>query len=433
SLGVGLTVGPGGTGLNVSANVSRGNGHENGNGVSHTNTTLQAGQAVGLNSGRDTTLKGAQVSGEQITADVKRHLTLSSEQDSQRYDSQQQNASAGVSATVGPLTNGTASLNASRNKLHSNYDSVQEQTGLFAGKSGYQVNVGDHTQLDGAVIASTADKANNTLNTGTLGFRDIHNQADFTVEQQSAGVSLGQPTASQVLNNLAVNGLSGSHNQGHDSSTTHAAVSDGNLIIRDKAHQTQDVANLSRDTDNAANVLSPIFDKEKEQQRLKQAQLIGEISAQMTEIASTEGKIIATKAAKAKLDHISEQDKAAAREKLINAGNKDPSPADINQQIYDTAYTQALNDSGLGTGGTYQKALQAATAAIQGLAGNNLGQALAGGASPYLAGVIKALTTDPQTHQVDIATNTLAHAILGAVAAEVSGNNALSGAAGAAS
>ncbi|NDL32009.1 filamentous hemagglutinin N-terminal domain-containing protein [Photorhabdus laumondii subsp. laumondii] len=433
SLGMGLTVGPGGTGLNVSANVSRGNGRENGNGVSHTNTTLQAGQSVGLNSGRDTTLKGAQVSGEQITADVKRHLILSSEQDSQRYDSQQQNASAGVSATVGPLTNGTASLNASRNKLHSNYDSVQEQTGLFAGKGGYQVNVGDHTQLDGAVIASHADKTKNTLNTGTLGFKDIKNQADFTVEQQSAGVSLGQPTAGQVLNNLAVNGLSGSNNQGHDSTTTHAAVSDGNLIIRDKAHQTQDVANLSRDTDNAANVLSPIFDKEKEQQRLKQAQLIGELSAQMTEIARTEGKIIATKAAKAKLDHISEPDKAAARKKLVDSGNPHPTAADINKQVYDTAYTQALNDSGFGTGGTYQKALQAATAAIQGLAGNNLGQALAGGASPYLAGVIKALTTDPQTHKVDIATNTLAHAILGAVTAEVSGNNALSGAAGAAS
>ncbi|PQQ22828.1 hemagglutinin, partial [Photorhabdus luminescens] len=223
------------------------------------------------------------------------------------------------------------------------------------------------------------------------------------------------------------------HNQGHDSSTTHATVSDGNLIIRDKAHQTQDIATLSRDTDNAANVLSPIFDKEKAQQRLKQAQLIGEISAQMTEIASTEGKIIATKAAKAKLDHISEPDKAAARKKLVDSGNPHPTAADINKQVYDTAYTQALNDSGFGTGGTYQKALQAATAAIQGLAGNNLGQALAGGASPYLAGVIKELTTDPKTHQVDIATNTLAHAILGAVAAEVSGNNALSGAVGAAS
>ncbi len=156
---------------------------------------------------------------------------------------------------------------------------------------------------------------------------------NHNIEQQSASVSLGQPTAGQVLNNLAVNGLTGTHNSGHDSGTTHAAVSGGNLIIRDKAHQTQDVANLSRDTDNAANVLSPIFDKEKEQQRLKQSQLIGELSAQMTEIASTEGKIIATKAAKAKLDHISEPDKAAAREKLINAGNKDPSPADINKNL----------------------------------------------------------------------------------------------------
>ncbi|NHB94591.1 hemagglutinin repeat-containing protein, partial [Photorhabdus cinerea] len=433
SLGVGVTAGPGGTGFTASANVSQGNGRESGNSVSHNTTTLQAGQTVELNSGRDTTLQGAQVSGEQITADVKRHLTFNSEQDRQRYDSQQHNASAGVSATVGPQPDGTVSLNARRSKLHSNYDSVQEQTGLFAGKGGYQVHVGDHTQLDGAVIASTADKAKNTLNTGTLGFKDIQNKADLSVEQQSAGVSVGKPAAGQVLNNLTVNALTGSNKRGHDRSTTHAAVSDGTLIIRDKAHQTQDTTPLSRDTDNAANVLSPIFDKEKEQQRLKQAQRIGELSAQMAEIAGTEGKIIATKAAKAKLDHISEQDQTAAREKLIKGGNKHPSPAAINQQVYDTAYTQALNDSGFGTGGTYQKALQAATAAIQGLAGNNLGQALAGGASPYLAGVIKELTTDPQTHQVDIATNTLAHAILGAVAAEVSGNNALSGAAGAAS
>ncbi|MGS0630406.1 hemagglutinin repeat-containing protein, partial [Photorhabdus asymbiotica] len=94
AMGMGVTAGPGGTGFTVSANVSRGNGHETGHGVSHNNTTLQAGQTVELNSGRDTTLKGAQVSGEQMTAEVKRHLTLSSEQDSQRYDSQQHNARA---------------------------------------------------------------------------------------------------------------------------------------------------------------------------------------------------------------------------------------------------------------------------------------------------------------------------------------------------
>ncbi|PQQ28371.1 hypothetical protein C6H69_19310, partial [Photorhabdus luminescens] len=73
SLGVGLTAGPGGTGINLSISTNRGKGSESGNGVSHNETTLDAGQTVTLNAGRDATLKGAQVSGEQIAADVKRH------------------------------------------------------------------------------------------------------------------------------------------------------------------------------------------------------------------------------------------------------------------------------------------------------------------------------------------------------------------------
>nr|WP_256125367.1 hemagglutinin repeat-containing protein [Photorhabdus luminescens] len=60
------------------ASANYGKGRESGNGISHNETTLDAGQTVTLNAGRDATLKGAQVSGEQITADVKRHLTLSS-------------------------------------------------------------------------------------------------------------------------------------------------------------------------------------------------------------------------------------------------------------------------------------------------------------------------------------------------------------------
>ncbi|QXF36140.1 hypothetical protein B0X70_03210 [Photorhabdus akhurstii] len=432
SLGVGFTAGPGGTGINLSASVNYGKGRESGNGVSHNETTLDAGQTVTLNAGRDATLKGAQVSGEQIAADVKRHLTLSSEQDSNRYDMKQQNVSAGISANVGPGSGGSLNLSASRDKIHSNFDSVQEQTGLFAGKGGYEVKVGEHTQLDGAVIASTADKDKNTLDTGTLGFGDIKNKADFKTEHHSVSISTGGSVGGMLLSNMAANTLGGANREGHAQSTTHAAVSDGTLIIRDKDNQQQDITTLSRDTDHANNALSPIFDKEKEQQRLKQAQLIGEISAQVIDIASTEGAIIATKAAHAKLENISDPDREAARKKLENAGKTNITPEQIKDQIYKTAYNQALNESGLGTGGKYHTALQAATAAIQGLAGGNIGQALAGGASPYLAGVIKDLTTDPKTHQVDVVTNTLAHAILGAVAAEVSGNNALAGAAGAA-
>ncbi|MGP2986204.1 hypothetical protein ACTVLM_03620, partial [Serratia marcescens] len=44
-----------------------------------------------------------------------------------------------------------------------------------------------------------------------------------------------------------------------------------------------------------------------------------------------------------------------------------------------------------------------------------LAGALASGASPYLATEIKKLTTNPLTGEVDVAANTMAHAVLGAV------------------
>ncbi|MEQ4924671.1 hemagglutinin repeat-containing protein, partial [Proteus hauseri] len=169
SVGVGLGVGEGGAGVNLSASVNAGKGRENSNGVTHTETTLDAGKQVNLTSKRDTTLKGAQVSGEQITANVGRNLTLESQQDRDRYDAKQQNISLGGGYTLGS-SNPTLNLSASKDKLHSNYDSVKEQTGLFAGKEGFDVKVKEHTQLDGAVIGSTANKDKNSLGTDTLGW-----------------------------------------------------------------------------------------------------------------------------------------------------------------------------------------------------------------------------------------------------------------------
>jgi len=45
--------------------------------------------------------------------------------------------------------------------------------------------------LDGGVIASTAEAGRNRLDTGTLGFSDIHNRAEFEGEHQGAGLSSG--------------------------------------------------------------------------------------------------------------------------------------------------------------------------------------------------------------------------------------------------
>ncbi|WP_308378313.1 hemagglutinin repeat-containing protein, partial [Serratia marcescens] len=151
NVGVGIGAGSGGYGISVSAGVNAGKGHENGNGLTHTETRLDAGSNLNLTSGRDTRLTGAQASGEKVTVDVGRDLRLESEQDSERYDARQQNASAGGSFTFGSMT-GSANVSASKDKLHSNFDSVKEQTGLFAGKGGYDVKVKEHTQLDGAVI-----------------------------------------------------------------------------------------------------------------------------------------------------------------------------------------------------------------------------------------------------------------------------------------
>ncbi|WP_049193208.1 VENN motif pre-toxin domain-containing protein, partial [Serratia marcescens] len=84
-----------------------------------------------------------------------------------------------------------------------------------------------------------------------------------------------------------------------------------------------------------------------------------------------------------------------------------------------------------GTGSDLQKAAQAVTGALTALAGNNLAGALASGASPYLATEIKKLTTNPLTGKVDVAANAMAHAVLGAVTAELNNQSAAAGGLGA--
>ena len=83
-----------------------------------------------------------------------------------------------------------------------------------------------------------------------------------------------------LLTNMAGGMLSGANHSGHAEGATKAGVSEGTLIVRDKDKQQQDVAQLNRDPDNANDgSISPIFNKQKEQNRLKQAQLIERLAA----------------------------------------------------------------------------------------------------------------------------------------------------------
>ncbi|MDQ1224931.1 hemagglutinin repeat-containing protein [Pantoea ananatis] len=441
SVGIGIGVGSGGYGITVSASVNSSKGRENGNSLTHNETTLDAGGGINLKSGRDTTLKGAQVNGETIKADVGRNLTLASEQDSDRYDSKQQSASAGGSFTFGSMT-GSANVNVSKDKIHSNFDSVKEQTGLFAGKGGYQITVGNHTQLDGAVIASTADKDRNVLDTGTLGWSDIQNQADYKSEHQSAGFNSGGPIGSNLLSNVSALPISAAGGSGHAEGSTKAAVSDGNIIIRNRDAQQQDLSGLSRDTDHANDgSISPIFDKEKEQRRLQQAQLVNDVATQALDVYNTHEAARATRAATASLADTDTRTalEAQASAMLDKAHEKDPNVDNSRQAVvskaWQLAYDQAIVRQGADMGGSVRTGVNAVVNALQALAGGDIRAALAQGAAPYLAAKVKELTTGnaPYGELTDTQklNNLMAHALLGGVVAELSGGSAAAGATGA--
>ncbi|MBA7745571.1 contact-dependent inhibition toxin CdiA, partial [Enterobacter roggenkampii] len=425
SIGIGITAGPNGAGITVSASVNAARGSEKGNGTSWNETTLDAGQNVNLTSGRDTVLKGAQVNGDKVTADVGRDLTISSLQDSDKYNSKQQSMNAGASYTWG-AGSGSGSFSISRDKMKSNYDSVQEQTGIFAGKGGFDINVGNHTQLDGAVIASRADADKNRLETGTLGFTDINNKAEYKVEHQGVGFSSGAGVAGNLVSNMASTMLAGMGGSGHAEGTTQSAVADGAIIVRDQANQKQDVSTLSRDTDHANGSIDPIFNKEKEQKRLQTAQMIGEIGNQVADIARTNGKIAATEAANEKMKTAGSDARNAAISQLKKDG-KEVTDQAIHDQMYQTFYNEAFNQSGMGTGQSTQRAITAATAAIQALAGGDIKAAIAGGAAPYIANAIANAIPEK-----DLKGRVLAHAVVNAALAAASGRDAASAAAGAA-
>ncbi|WP_167352639.1 hemagglutinin repeat-containing protein [Kosakonia oryzendophytica] len=406
-VGVSIGAGNGGAGISVYANVNAGKGNNKGNGTNWTETTVDSGGTVNINSGRDTVLTGAQVNGDRVVADIGRDLTITSQQDSNYFDSKQTSFGAGGSFTFGTMT-GSGSVSLSQDKMHSTFDSVAEQSGIYAGKNGFDITVGNHTQLNGAVISSQSEADKNRLDTGTLGFTDMHNEADYKVSHK--GVSMGMSSGGSLTEQLAMGALSAASgalqgaagSSGHAEGTTQSAISNGAIMIRDKANQQQDIGSLSRDVAAANDAISPIFDKEKEQKRLQMASELGDITSQITNIVMTEGDIQALKDARA----IPGNEKLSAKELRET-------------QIY----KDTVKD--YGTGGKYQQVAQAVSGAVSGLFNGDMNSAVAGAAAPYLATLVKANTPEG-------AQRLIAHAVAGAAIAQMQGKDAAAGALGAA-
>ncbi|WP_199522649.1 hemagglutinin repeat-containing protein, partial [Pseudomonas protegens] len=247
--------------LDLGAQIAKGMG--TGHSVTQVNSTVDTGLLL-LTSGQDTNLAGAQVKADTIKADIGGNLNIASRQDEASQKNQQKSAGAGVSLCVPPFCYGamvTASGNIAGSKMNSDYKAVTDQTGLYAGKGGYDIHVGETTQLQGAVIASDANAEKNRLDTGRLLVSDIKNKSEIKSQAASLSASYTStkwdnprgpktPDDQRKWAHSETGGTLPIALKESDHSSTRSAISEGTITVRDPAG-INDLVGLNRDTANA--------------------------------------------------------------------------------------------------------------------------------------------------------------------------------------
>ncbi|USI74474.1 hemagglutinin repeat-containing protein [Sphingomonas morindae] len=173
----------------ISVGVSSSNSHYAGTRITNQESVLRAGGTATLTTPGALGLDGALVSGDRLVVEAG-SLAIASRQDSSRYASHARSASLGASVALGT---GQVSLsgNVSSGRQQGDFASVAEQAGLYAGDGGFAIRVRGDTSLTGAVIASTADAAKNSLVTGTLHAADIQNRESWDAQQIALGGGIG--------------------------------------------------------------------------------------------------------------------------------------------------------------------------------------------------------------------------------------------------
>ena len=281
SVGAGISLTGGGLiDINASGNMARQNGdtHQE----SYVPTTIKAAELAQLKAKRDTNIIGSTVSGKKVEVDTGRDLHIQSLQDVDNF--KEHSKSAGFSVSSKPnFKNPTGSINASVGRIDSKWKSVTEQAGIYAGEEGYNINVGNNTTLEGAVIKSEAPKAKNKLTTKSLEMKDIKNEAEYTYSNNGIGYNYygskkkleemktkDKKGYDKIYNNIGLVPNLGVGSKGKASSTTQSAISDGILTVDGKEIDTK---TINTNTENTLHQLDKIFDKKKIEERQELARL----------------------------------------------------------------------------------------------------------------------------------------------------------------
>ena len=413
---VGVFVGTNGNsyGIGIEGSVNVAKGKSNSDSERWQNSHFTADKIITNSEEGGLTLDAANLKAKRWEADIQ-NLTVTSHQDTEKYESKQTGASASGSVAYG--SGGGASVSASYSKAKVDYAQVKEQAGIRVGEDGMDVTVHHHTQLNGAIIESDADASKNRFKTQSIATTDIENKSEIKTESASISAGSGGVNPMQALSS-ALSLLGNSHESEH--SQTKSAIS-GNIQI--DTETPKNLTALSRDTKNA-NQRVEKQDLQKVQERQEMAKVIGDISNNAINIATYEEREKINKLGLEKFK-LEEQEKALQGQ----AGNEQQLAA-IKQQLTNVqteiTKTQGEIDRTYGIGSEKGMAIRAVTAALQAAAQNDTAGSLVALASPYLNKTIHEMTAGDTAK--DKATNLMAHALLSAVEFQVTGKDPLTGA-----
>ena len=121
----------------------------------------------------DVTLAGSQVKGKGVELDAE-NLKIESLQDKSSYHGKQMNVSASVTVGYGFAAGGSFN----KSKVNTDYASVNEQAGIFAGNDGYDINVKNKVSSVGGAILSSAPKEKNQMTAEDFEYSNIENYSN---------------------------------------------------------------------------------------------------------------------------------------------------------------------------------------------------------------------------------------------------------------
>ncbi|WP_150619058.1 hemagglutinin repeat-containing protein [Pandoraea horticolens] len=370
---VGVSYGTSGWG--VSASLSRANGSANADANFQNNTHINANRTAVIVSGGDTNIVGANVDADRVVARVGGDLNIASVQDTSESEAHQRSIGGGMNVSMGGAS---GSFNASRGNASGSYAGVAEQSGIQAGDGGFDVNVAGNTDLKGAYIASTADPSRNQLTTATVTFSDIENHSDYSAN--SVGVGGGFTVGDGGANERTTGNTSGKNTggispmlpqseNGNERANTRTGVSEGTITLTDEANQTQNLANLNRDTADLNETVT----------RTPDVQTLLNDQSRLMQAATAAGEAVAR-------DIGAYADSKANEARKLAAKTDDPA-----------LKAQYLQDAkNWSEGGDYRATMHAAGGAlVAGLGGGHaLGGALGAGATSKLGGVRNDLSNE---------------------------------------